>query len=453
MGYTMLSPDPVYSLLIFLLAFASAIILTALSLRHFSFGASLVMTVFFWQAWTVEPLPGILILIGISVYPEDIVYSVLALAGMIRLAQFGPRKYLRSPYMGWIFFGMLILVAFIRGVVAFGPGAAGVEVRKFFYFFSGTLYFGTFALSSTKIKSISKIWFCVSILLVLCAFLRWYAELLGLPMAEKWSSRGAMRVLSAAETFFLAQALLVCLYLRMGRGIAFEMRHFAILLLPVVLLLQHRTVWVVLLVSIFFILLREGMLRKRVLLVISTGSVAIAVVLLIVVGDHEMDKLIASAANLSTWEWRVSGWKALIGEHMRNPIDILIGKPFGAGYGRFIGPYNNLVEVSPHNFYIELLLRLGLVGFSCFLFIYKGLLQYFWLYQQNTQGPAYFYSRLFSTLALTHLVYFITYSPNHEQGILLGIMFSLVFALQSENIELTKEKTSQTYRKRRIWQN
>jgi hypothetical protein len=448
----MLSPDPVYSILIFSLAISSATILTALSFRHFSFGGGLVMTVFFWQAWMIEPLPSILVLIGISVYPEDIVFSVLVLAGIIRLAQFGPRMYLRSPYMGWIIFGMLIVIAFFRGVVAFGPGAAGVEFRKFFYFFSGALYFSTFSPSAARIKNIGKLWFCVSILLILCVFLRWGMELLGLPMAERWSSRGTMRVLSAAETLFLAQTLLVCLYLRMGRGIAFELRHFAVVLLPVVILLQHRTVWVVLLAAIFLILLREGMLRKRVLLVISISGVAMAATLLLIVGDHEMDKLMASAANLSTWEWRVSGWKVLIGEHLRNPVNVLIGKPFGAGYARLIGPHYNMVEVSPHNFYIEILLRLGLAGLLCLLFLYKGLLQLFYEHQKYTQNPAYFNPRLLFALALTQLVYFITYSPNHEQGILLGIMFGVAFALQHENQHLPKLKALRLNDRGGAWQ-
>ena len=448
----MLSPDPVFSILLIALAVAGAGILVAFSLRYVTFGAGLVMVVFLWRAWSIEPLPAIYDLSGINVYPEDIVFSVIALVATARLLHLGMRVYLRPPYLVWFFFGVLIMIAFFRGVVAYGPGAAGVEFRKFFYFFSGGLYFGSFSPLAVRINNLGKCWLCAAILLLLLVLIRWAMELLGLPVAEDWSSRGSMRVLDAAEALFLAQALLICVYLRLGRGISPFLRSFAILLLPVLILLQHRTVWVALFVAFVAILWREGMLRKRLLMIISTGSVVMAVVMLLAFGDHGMEKLTDSATNLSTWEWRVSGWKALIGEHLRNPLDVLIGKPFGAGYARVIGPYNNLVEVSPHNFYVELLLRVGLVGLLCLMSLYLILLRQFGEYRPAAQSPLHFIPRLLYVIALTHLACFITYSPNHDQGILLGVMFGVAFALQRENQHLPKPEALRVNDRGGAWQ-
>jgi hypothetical protein len=88
----------------------------------------------------------------------------------------------------------------------------------------------------------------------------------------------------------------------------------------------------------------------------------------------------------------------------------------------------------------------------CLMSIYWILLRQFGEYRPTAQSSNYFGPRLLYVIALTHLVYFITYSPNHDQGILLGIMIGVAFALQRENQHLPKREALRVNHRGGAWQ-
>ena len=204
----------------------------------------------------MEPLPALLNISGIFVYPEDVIFSAFAIVGAVKLLNLGTNYLLRAPYSIWLMFGLLILFSFLRGFAQFGPEAAGVEFRKFFYLFAGGLYFSSFIPTAYRLNRLGKWWLGIALLLVILALIRW-AIYLGLPLSII-PARETMRVLNAAETLFLAQVLFICVYLWLARDISVNLKRFAFLLLPVVILLQHRTVWIVLIVALVAVLLGYG---------------------------------------------------------------------------------------------------------------------------------------------------------------------------------------------------
>lgn len=419
-------------------------ILAALCHVYAAVGAGLVLAVFVWQAIAITPLPAVLGLGSIWVYPLDVVFAALAVAGLARVVQRGPRTFLRQPQLTWLMFGLLILLAFVRGVAAFGPQAAGVDFRKFFYLFAGVLYFSAFMPVQQRLRRFQDGWLLVAGLLVLLSLVRWAVELLGLPMASAWSSRGSMRVLNSAEALFLAQVLLIMLYGQLGRLRSRQTGRFAMVLFPVVVLLQHRTVWVALFVAIILILLRERVLRRKLLVLVAVGAMVTGAGLLLVFGDGGEALLRNRASNTGTLEWRIEGWRALLAEQATSRVDLFVGRPFGAGYARTLASTGAVVEVSPHNFYVELLLRVGIVGLAVFIWTQIWLLQRFLRSRPGEVVVRHFNPRLLLVLLTVQLVYYLTYSPSSEQGMLMGIMFGVAYAAQEQEIGLRHDLPRRT---------
>jgi len=413
------------SLAIVALALAEIIIFVS---RFPVLGLWLVLLVFLGVAFAIS-LPEFS-LGFITAYPQDIVFIVLAISGMVRLIM---RKRFSYVHVFWLFLGFLMMISFTRGVAGYGLYAAGVELREFFYFFAGALYFMNFPTSPDHIKRLALIWLYVAAALLLLALFRWVAWGAGLGIAQQWaeSGRGGLRVLNAAQALFLIQAFLISLYLKFVPNSPRLWRSFSGALLPVVVVLQHRTVWVVALVSILLATFQEERIRSRVLYILTGAIVMGAVLGLVVFGENIgkiSDSLSASTTEAfstgeSTFMWRVESWKALLIEKESSGyINYFLGKPFGAGYVRDVWGFER--TETPHNYYIQVILRLGAFGlialFSTYAILIRSLMQ-----PAPYKAGGYFNGRLVSILLITQLIFFITYSPNFEQGIILGLAMAL----------------------------
>ncbi|MEU5547919.1 hypothetical protein AB0G85_37375 [Streptomyces sioyaensis] len=77
----------------------------------------------------------------------------------------------------------------------------------------------------------------------------------------------------------------------------------------------------------------------------------------------------ASGQDDHTLVWRADGWLELLPQ-LRTPLDWLIGLPFGTGYKRVMDGI--LVSLSPHNYFVQLLLRLGLIGVCALTVLYAA---------------------------------------------------------------------------------
>lgn len=83
------------------------------------------------------------------------------------------------------------------------------------------------------------------------------------------------------------------------------------------------------------------------------------------------NSLADSSSNLTTYIAREGSWVQYINSFITwDPLEQLLGKPFGSGWGRYDG-FNNLwVEFNPHNWYIVLILRTGILGLALFVILY-----------------------------------------------------------------------------------
>jgi O-antigen ligase len=99
-------------------------------------------------------------------------------------------------------------------------------------------------------------------------------------------------------------------------------------------------------------------------------------------------------------------------------INYILGHAFGTGYAREI--LGSTITASPHNYYIQLLHDFGFLGLSIFGLLYFGLSIRFFKFHKVE--PA---NRIMLVLLSSQLIFNLAYSPNLEQGIILGLALAI----------------------------
>jgi O-antigen ligase len=86
------------------------------------------------------------------------------------------------------------------------------------------------------------------------------------------------------------------------------------------------------------------------------------------------------------------------------------------------------VEAEPHNFYVMTLLRAGVVGLLALIALTLGLLRALWRAPPGGGGGALLETGVFPALLAMQAVWFLTWIPGMEQGIITGLAVGLVAA-------------------------
>ncbi|MFI8288290.1 O-antigen ligase domain-containing protein [Streptomyces sp. ms191] len=356
--------------------------------------------------------------LGVSLTPQDLLVCCALAATAVRLVRHPPRPHLVLLLLGFIL--LLTAFSFLTGAALFGPQAAGNDLRvPFLYVFGLALYGISSGFDERLVRRLCVVWVAAACVEMLRAAAWWARHGIGSAVGQVVIDGvpSESRALSAPEALVIAQAAVILLYTtRLGAR-----RHLltAPLLLTVVLL-QHRTVWLVTAVMLACWLCtgggpaRAGRRGLRLWLAaagLCTGLYAVTTGLL---GRYGTD-LAVSASDSGTLSWRTAGWYELLGT-LDGPGEWLTGRPFGSGFERLLD--GALVGVSPHNYYLHLLLRIGVPGVLAFVALYatavRGVLR--------RPGPA---SRPLVTLACGQLVFAMTYQFFPEQGLVVGVLCAL----------------------------
>lgn len=370
--------------------------------------------------------------IGVRVYPTDILDVCAISVALVRV----PRCNLKSHAGVAALLAMVVLTAWstLRGAAAFGLQAAGNDSRTYFWHFLAiTLYLATAPLSASLSRIVPRAWLATAAAYALLGVAGWADR--GLHAANAHLAVDGVTVDSrpvpAAAALVLAQAAMLLLAPgasappaagvpdRGGTasGLRVKGRHLtAFVFLVLVVLLQHRTVWVATaMMGLAWWVLRPARGGQR-FVSAGAGTLALCLVALLyaagafgAIGGSLTDSFKETQGTRSTFAWRMLGWQDLL-EAPRTFVQWLIGAPFGSGYERFIG--GGLVTVSPHDYYLHIMLRLGLVGLLALLVVYVR------TWRRLVRGGT-------ATLALRvvmvgQLVLFVSYSAFPEQAVLLG---------------------------------
>lgn len=373
--------------------------------------------------------------LGVKLFAPDVLFLVIGMAGLLRM--FGLR--LQKQHYLWLLFGLVLMVSFAVGTIKHGT-LAGIEFRTFFYFWAGIWYLMTFRLTADQLDKIMRTYMWAATVLVVVVFLRWTAMAFDLDIVRYWNEGGSsLRVFTAGQTFFLAQAFVIGLYAYLSKADPAWWRTLLPLLFICVVVLQHRTVWAVTLVSVALVFLLAGKVRSKVATTFLLGAVIGTVVLIpLFVGgqlDTVQQSLVHSVEEVgqekSTLGWRVESWKSLLEQWAYGgPMVNMIGKPFGSGFSRYIEMSQNELTQNPHSHYVYTLLRVGLIGMFAMLATYFMVIKRMRMSELHS-GARLVDNKLLITLVAGQLTFFVAYPVQYSQLIPLGLSLVLLGQLPS----------------------
>lgn len=268
----------------------------------------------------------------------------------------------------------------ILGFVEYGANSDWIaDVRSFGLFLMGMLFFARFFDAKLYSKYIIFIEILMFVLLVISAVL-WGLDIrFGIhPLASQSNATlsdggSTMRFVQPQQVLVMA---LYVLYLvrksiRRNQCISFK----AMVYFVAVILFQHRSVWLALGTGLIVILYTECV-RRKVSFKLSLQVIVLVIIMVGIVatgtdeitenirnGFELMDKM-ATGTSLenTTAATRMDIWDAV--RQDLTGISLVIGRPFGYGYGKDIG-----WDVSPHSGYIRMLGRTGYIGLGVLIIL------------------------------------------------------------------------------------
>ena len=366
--------------------------------------------------------------IGINIYPEDLVCTVVFLAATVRYL-------MNFKFLEWKRFlavsGMiLIFVEFVRGAVEVGIKPAGEETRVAYYQFAVLLYVLSFEISDDEWKEIltSLRWMTLGIMVI--AICRWGMIGTGLANSGMFavpgdeSAGGGLRVVPSICALVVAESFLIeSFYLNRRRQTRWSKITPLVLIVSVVLL-QHRTLWVGLMAPIFWLGLKDKNFRRYSIVIVAATGVGLLIILTTNIAPALREALTVSATSDGTMLWRINSWQGTISNWQNSDaISHIFGIPFGVPIPRVMSD-GTIVDMSSHDYLVDTLARLGAAGVVLSVAILGGT---FWqsikLTYSNYRGkenPG----RIMVALMILIFGYCVTYGPDYYQMALIGSMLA-----------------------------
>lgn len=364
---------------------------------------------------------------GLRVSTDDLAFVLLAAGLVMRVLFFEfPRR--QAVYGIWLAIGAVFFISFGLGLSSYGT-TAGVEARPNFYFWMAGLYFASFSYSAETLKKMWRITQWCAWLVAAIVIYRWVGLKFGFVSARLVEFAGAsseFRVVGSNPTFFMGVvgAAYFALWLRHSRRIALLA---ALVMLGLVLVLQHRSVWVSTFAALALVAWHQrAAVTAKAFPIIGMGVVMAGIMATFIALDPSnrltetiTQSAVSVTASHGTHTDRLEGWKVLLTDYVGySPREWLLGKPYGTGYERYSG--GHLQSYSPHNFYIQLLLRLGALGVLLFLWVHFILRSRVQKFAAVSAGST-LHTVLLAVLA-ANLLYYIPYQGFYLQGVFYGVL-------------------------------
>lgn len=379
-----------------------------------------------------------LIPMGLQITTNDLAVALLAAGLIMRVLFFDPPRR-KAVYGIWIAIGAIFFISFGLGLISFGT-SAGVEARPNFYFWMAGLYFASFAYPPETLEKLWRIAQWCAWLVVAVVIYRWVGLKFGFVSEQLVEYAGAsseFRVVGSNPTFFIAAlgVAYFALWLRYSRRRAFLA---ALVMLGLALVLQHRSVWVAGLGALILVAWHQRTaVAQKAFPIIAVGVAMAGMVATFVLLDPSnrlTATLAKSAVSLTesqgTHTDRLEGWKILLKGYVDySPREWVLGKPYGTGYDRtFDGRHKGY---SPHNFYIQLLLRIGALGLLLFLWAHFSLRN---RVREHASGLAdTTVSSVLLALLAANLLYYIPYQGFYLQGAFYGVLIGYLATRMPES--------------------
>lgn len=369
-----------------------------------------------------------------SLYPNDLVFGLLGVAAVARLLR--SQRVHPMQMLVLIYLALLIWSA-LRGVPLHGAATALNEARKNFTYCGALLYFSTMSPEDDRPDRFLRWWIGLGAYLLVVAVGRWLAFFAGL---HRFLPQGdTLRVIDSFDTVVLVTGFLLAagpiLRDRSGpdrllpRRVPVRFELFLVASFLAIVLLQHRTLWIGLVLGITLLSARDPRLTGRLLVATLIGGALLSIAVIAVFGQGVerivTDDLSSSATRAETFEWRLEGWAVLLRTAgPETAEELLVGQPFGGGFERYIDGHR--ITVSPHNYLLENLLRTGVAGVAVFVLLHALVIAR--LYRRTERIGALRPDVLAIAIVVLFL-YYLTSHPHPEHGALTG--FAVAVAMHA----------------------
>lgn len=362
------------------------------------------------------------VIAGFTVTPADTLFGLIAVAAVLRLLR---ARRLGTGHYALVALATLVVLSLVRGIAMFGLPAAINESRTFLYFVFGCLYFSLADPTPVLRRAAGRWWLYAATGLIGVVLLRWAVLVGGLPTSGifgRVEEAGGIRVIDNPAALQIAWVLFMLVPLQMtGRLTLRWHRWLGGLSVVTLLLLNHRTIWIALLAGVVVVAVREPRIGRRVAggLAVMAVAASFAITGLQNVEDSPLPQ---DPLSTETLLWRYEGWVGLIYDGALKPVDVLVGRPLGSGYSREVFGYT--VDVTPHNWYLQVYLRTGLFGLAAFVLAGASALRTLW--HRPDDDPEWLFSNLALVVGLIMQgVYFLTWSPSLAHGLPIGLVIAL----------------------------
>lgn len=300
---------------------------------------------------------------GASLYVFDAVTLILFSAGLLQGRQL--RTNLRGWLFPWVLFGVVIAAALLRATAVDGLAAGVNSARLSLYFFCAMTWVMGVRPDRLRLHTVSLV-------------LGWALVLVAAYHGVAYGFGGAVSSVSIGDDFVRtgrvlvapqALALLLCaatLYLGESGGSASSRPRFyavsALVFGGVVVIAQHRSVWAAGVLGMAAILLWSTRRRARQQIFVQAAAGAGVAIVVWNSGILNGSTISESASSQGTYEWRSNSWQILISQAIaRGPESVIFGEPSANTYLRQLAP-GQMTSLSAHNWYVDTLLYLGLIG-------------------------------------------------------------------------------------------
>ena len=363
--------------------------------------------------------------------PSDIVSLILLSAGLLRFS-----RALGSPGLFRILgSGFIAVFAFslIRGMLLFGVIPVSNEGRSYIGELLSLLYFTSIPTDTVTIRKFVRAYLIFGSILVGIAILHY----LGLNVGASYeafaidSAEVAKdRALPAAAAFSIALCFIFSIGWITHRR---SRRFFAILpavFVGMVVLLQHRTVWVVLLVCVTLLpFIDRAVTRRLIPIGILAGIIALCLALWVYgTSSTASNQFEDSTTNLGTWGWRVDTWDSLLSDDEQTFISVVAGRSMGTPMLHY-DPIQRVYEEAPvHSEYVNLYMRAGIIGLVSFLvFLIRPV---FLLFSERYRRSSLLFpsSSTWCLAIIAIIIYGVTYNFNSNAIPLVGVATALLLS-------------------------
>lgn len=411
--------------------------------RNFGLGLFLVALSFLVDTWT---LGGSAINFGINLFFADAVFLLL---GCSVLTRFFLTKKSPAKNIAWYLFTGFVLISTLSGIASFGS-SAGVQARSYFYFIVAGSYAMSFSMDNRRLISIYNAFASITCLLISIAIYRWIVYYLPipslLPPGGAYNIDGAIRVIYSNHALVIAQVMVAAFFFSIVTPIYASTRLITPLLLSMVVVLQHRSVWAATFAGIAARLLLG---KTKSGSAFSQFALVLAIAALTAIPLSMSDKLSGVTQQVSnsatgalsgggTGGERLQSWGELVKKwYGAGPRSILIGQSFGSDSTRTVTDSrgeSKQISYIAHNLYIQTLFNTGILGLltytSALFYVLLGLYRICRTEREDVHAEILF------VLISIQMVYYIPYGVDYLQALLFGAALAYV----SENRVFSKKE-------------